>query len=59
MDNEKIALTREQLDRLLAAQDKMIRRGIDASTCGTRYDLDRAHEAESAYDDLREELGIA
>lgn len=42
------------LDQVLTAQDRMIRREIDASCCRTRWDWDKLHEAQDAYHEARE-----
>ena len=38
-----------QLDKLIRLHDRKVRAGIDASACQTRYDFQKADEAEVAY----------
>jgi hypothetical protein len=42
------------LDTLIAAHGRKIRAGIDAAACGTRWDWNKSHEAEDAYQEARE-----
>ena len=55
---ETIELTREQLDELLRLHTTMILRQVDAGGCQTRFDWDRAHQAEVAFEVYREGLGL-
>ena len=42
------------LDRLCRAKANALRADIDAATCGTRHDWNRAKEAEDAYHEAYE-----
>lgn len=43
------------IDSLLARHDTKIRRENDASNCRTRHDWDKFHEAQDAFESLKEE----
>jgi hypothetical protein len=43
-----------RMDAVIAAHGRKVRAGIDAATCGTRWDWNQSHEADDAYLDMRE-----
>jgi hypothetical protein len=55
--SDQIVMTQEQMTKLLQLKDRAVRRDIDAATCGTALDWDRAHEADEKLDDFLAELG--
>lgn len=42
------------LNMVIAAHGRKVRAGIDAASCGTRWDWNKSHEADDAYLEARE-----